>query len=466
MVSAASKSLNAVPIPSTELAEQALRLTVLNNPFIPHTPTVRQAYFLSRMELEAFYGGAGGGGKSDALLMAALQFVHVPGYAAMLLRKTFKDLQQPNALMPRAMNWLGATSATMRDGGKEWVFPSGAVLKFGYLDTKLDKYQYQSAEFQFIGFDELTHFQEDDYRYMFSRLRRLKGVEIPIRMRSASNPGGVGHEWVKRRMIIEGRENGRIFVKARIPDNPHLDANAYHEALSHLDPVTRKQIEDGDWSIRRDGGMFRREWFGDPQENVPMCFIKDLTRYWDLAATSEDESDDPDWTAGALLGRHDGRWWVLDVRRFRETPATTESIIRQTANMDGPGVRIRMEQEGGASGKSLISHYARNVLSGFDFKGWPALKDKVTRAGPFSAATENRLVSLARGQWNSAFLDEVEAFPTEGVHDDQVDACTGAMAVISGVRSQGGSAVKRDVTRHEERMRNRTFDRVNRRGIL
>lgn len=447
-------------------AEKALQLTVLGNPYIPHTPTIRQAYFLSRMELEAFYGGAGGGGKSDALLMAALQFVQTPGYAALLLRKTFKDLQQPNALMPRSVAWLAGTDATMHDGGKEWRFPSGAVLKFGYLDSPLDKYQYQSAEFQFIGFDELTHFREDDYRYMFSRLRRLKGVNVPIRMRSASNPGGVGHEWVKRRMITEEKTAGRVFVRARIPDNPHLDAAAYHETLSHLDPVTRKQIEEGDWSVRRDGAMFRREWFGDPQEHVPMPFLKDLTRYWDLAATSEDEADDPDWTAGALLGRHDGKWWIVDVRRFRETPATTEHIIKQTAKIDGVGVRIRMEQEGGASGKSLISHYARNVLVGYDFKGFPALKDKVTRAGPLSAATQNRLVMLARGVWNTHFLDELEAFPSDGVHDDQVDACTGAMAVIAGTRSQGGTAVKRDPRRREERLRNRSFERSNRRAML
>src|SRR5439155_6373928 len=91
-----------------------------------------------------------------------------------------------------------------------WKFPSGAVLRFGYLDTALDIYQYQSAEFQFIGFDELSQFKENDYRYLFSRLRKAKGIDVPLRMRSGSNPGGVGHEWVKKRFIEEGRKEGRV----------------------------------------------------------------------------------------------------------------------------------------------------------------------------------------------------------------------------------------------------------------
>ena len=95
-----------------------------------------------------------------------------------------------------------------------WRFPSGASLSFGYLDTEADKYRYQSAEYQFIGFDELTQFSESQYTYMFSRLRRLKGSSVPLRMRGASNPGGYGHEWVKQRFITRRGEGGRIFIPA------------------------------------------------------------------------------------------------------------------------------------------------------------------------------------------------------------------------------------------------------------
>ena len=118
--------------------------------------------------LEALYGGAAGGGKSDALLMAALQYVDVPGYAALLLRRTYADLALPGALMDRAAEWLSGTDAKWNGQEKSWSFPSGATTTFGYMATDADKYRYQSAEFQFIGWDELTQFPSDPYLYMLS----------------------------------------------------------------------------------------------------------------------------------------------------------------------------------------------------------------------------------------------------------------------------------------------------------
>ncbi len=177
--------------------------------YIAHRPTPPQTAFLLLECREAMYGGAAGGGKSDALLMAALQYVDVPDYAALLLRKSYSDLALPAALIPRAAEWLTATDAKWNGAEHVWRFPSGASLSFGYLDTEADKYRYQSAEYQFIGFDELTQFAESQYTYMFSRLRRLKGSSVPLRMRGASNPGGYGHEWVKQRFITRRCEGGR-----------------------------------------------------------------------------------------------------------------------------------------------------------------------------------------------------------------------------------------------------------------
>jgi hypothetical protein len=77
------------------------------NTFITRTPTPRQAAFLMLDCLESFYGGAGGGGKSEALLMAALQYADVPGYNALIIRRNIPDLAMPNALMDGARAWLG-----------------------------------------------------------------------------------------------------------------------------------------------------------------------------------------------------------------------------------------------------------------------------------------------------------------------------------------------------------------------
>lgn len=396
--------------------------------YSPHKPYPKQAAFLLLDCREAMYGGAAGGGKSDALLMAALQYVDVPGYAALLLRRTYADLSLPKALMSRAEEWLTGTDAYWVEKEKTWYFPSGASLSFGYLETEKHKYRYQSAEFQFIGFDELTQFSESQYRYLFSRLRRLEGVRVPLRMRSASNPGGVGHEWVKQRFIIEGRKKGRIFIPANLEDNPSLDQAEYVESLSELDPVTREQLLRGDWDIQNDGGLFRREWFS-VADSAPAD--AKWVRYWDLAATELKPGQDPDWTVGALVGFKEGVYYIKDIRRVRATPQGVENLVRQTADLDGRRVPIYMEQEPGASGANTIDHYRRRVLVGFPFYGERTTGSKVERARPVSSAAEAGNVKLVRGAWIADFLDEIASFPLRGVHDDQVDAVSGAITQLA-----------------------------------
>ena len=260
-------------------------------PYIPTAPHPKQAAFLLLNNEEAFYGGAAGGGKSEALLMAALQYVDVPGYAALLLRRTFPQLSQPGSLLDRARSWLGGTDAVGTDGDKTWTFPSGATLTFGHMQHEKDKYEYQSAEFQYIGFDELTGFTETQYRYLFSRLRRKEGVAIPLRMRSASNPGNEGHDWVKQRFIVEGRAKGRPFLPAKLQDNPSVDREGYKKSLINLDPVEQARLLAGDWDVRQEGGKFKSEWF-EIVEAVPKG--AEYVRFWDLAATEPKEAKDPD----------------------------------------------------------------------------------------------------------------------------------------------------------------------------
>jgi predicted phage terminase large subunit-like protein len=404
--------------------------------YIPqeHAPHPKQAIFLSLDSREAFYGGAAGGGKSDALLMAALQYVDVPGYAALLLRRTYADLSLPNALMDRASNWLGGSDAHWSAQDKRWTFPSGATITFGYLDTEKDKYRYQGAELQFVGFDELTQFTESQYRYLFSRLRRMQGVNVPLRMRAASNPGGVGHEWVKTR-FVSANNNDATFISAKLIDNPSLDQEEYLESLSQLDPVTKAQLLDGDWSARKPGGYFDRDWFTviDPHE-LPLGI--DKVRFWDCAATAKTDDNDPDATAGCLLGKdYNNTAYIIDIRRDFRNPGGVKELIKRTAEEDGKDVAIRMEQEPGSSGKTVIADYV-DELWGYDFRGVPSTGDKVSRATPVSAAAYNRTIYIVRGTWNNAFFDELESFDprNNNLHDDQVDALSGAFAYLTSNR--------------------------------
>jgi len=394
--------------------------------YIPHKPTPKQLAFLLLENQEALYGGAAGGGKSDALLMAALQYVDVPGYSALLLRRSYTDLSLPGALMDRAKAWLIPTLAHWRDSMKTWEFPSGATVTFGYLERPGDEYRYQSTEFQFVGFDELTQFTETQYRYLFSRLRRSNEVDVPLRMRSASNPGGVGHEWVRERFIdAQGSIESRIFIPASLPDNPYLDQDAYLASLNQLDPITRQQLLMGDWSARQPGSLFRREWFPVVEE-LPVQINRSV-RFWDLAATPMRPGTDPDYTAGVRVDYGvDGLYYVVDVQRMRGTPGEVERLVNQTARMDGISTQIVIEQEPGASGVNTIHHYVTRILPDYTVRGQRSTGSKVERAGPVSSQAEAGNIRLYRGPWLGPFLDEVEAFPLGG-HDDQVDALSGAM---------------------------------------
>lgn len=106
------------------------------------------------------------------------------------------------------------------------------------------------------GFDELTQFPDRQYRYLFSRLRRLKGSEIPIRMRAGSNPGGLGHAWVFDRFIKDPNTASRVFVPSTLDDNPYLDKEEYELSLNELDPVERERLRHGNWYVQRDGLVF------------------------------------------------------------------------------------------------------------------------------------------------------------------------------------------------------------------
>jgi predicted phage terminase large subunit-like protein len=426
---------------ATMTEEEATVLLRLLSPkltrYIPHAPTPPQAAFLSLDAKEALYGGAAGGGKSEALLMGALQHVDDPASNAILFRRTYGELALPGALLDRAHQWLQGTDAHWNGNEYQWTFPSGATINFSYLQHEVDKYRYQSADFTYIAFDELTAFQESQYTYLFSRLRRAEGVSIPLRMRGATNPGGVGHEWVLQRFMVEGPGAGRVFVPARLADNPHLDQEAYMESLAELGEVDRRRLADGDWRVRPLGTMFRRHKV-EVVEPDDLPTIVRMVRWWDLASTEQSkDASDPDWTAGVLMGITSSlQYVVLDVVRARLGPAEVETLIETTTRADGRQVQVFMEQEPGSSGKNTIAYYTK-LLRGFSFKGIRSTGTKEERARPWSGQWmaggkgERGNVKIKRAPWNSIYLEEHEVFGQPGVHDDQVDASSGAFSQLA-----------------------------------
>jgi predicted phage terminase large subunit-like protein len=410
----------------------ALRL----NKYIPQFPTPKQAYALLLPHLEVFFGGSAGPGKSSWLLISALQYVDVPGYNAILFRRTFTELSKPEALMDRAHDWLRGTDAHWDGQRHTYRFPSGAQLVFSHLEHEASMYEHQSAAYTYVGFDELTTFTERMYRFLFSRLRRLEGLPVPLRMRSASNPGSPGHFWVRQRFMVD-QDPDRAFVPARQLDNPHLDVAAYTQSLAQLDPVTRQRLQDGDWDINEEGTLFQRQWFRLVSE-APRAAQR--VRFWDFAGTevTAEKRGDPDWTVGTLVATLQGQYWIEDVQRARLSPKGVEDLVRQTAQLDGRTVAIWLEQEPGSSGKAVVEDYQRRVLPGYSVHALRSTGSKIDRAKPASSAAEAGNIALVEAPWNRVFLDELALFP-QGAHDDQVDTLSGSVLVLSDAPKRAGA---------------------------
>lgn len=247
-------------------------------------PQAKQAAFMARPEEEALYGGAAGGGKSDCVLAEALRQVDIPHYRGLILRKTYPQLSE---LIDRSGELYKAAfpRAVYNDTKHVWTFPSGAKLYFGAMQYTKDRTNYQGKRYDFIAFDELTHFLWEEYSYLFSR-NRPNGPGTRCYIRATANPGGIGHGWVKERFITaakpmttirepvkirwpDGREETRvrrrIFVPSSVFDNQRLLEHDpdYLTRLASMPEAERRALLYGDWD--QFAGQVFTEWRNDAE---------------------------------------------------------------------------------------------------------------------------------------------------------------------------------------------------------
>jgi len=247
-------------------------------------PQQRQAHFMTCDDYEVLYGGAAGGGKSDALVAEALRQVNIPHYKAIIFRKTFPQLREL-IIKSQKIYKRAFPGAVFNNSEHVWTFPSGAKIYFGNMPNRDSYLNYQGLSFAFIGFDELTHFSQEEYEYLFSR-NRADGPGVRVYMRATANPGGIGHGWVKERFItpsppdtpiifksvvvsLDGEkqeiERVRRFIPSSVWDNKELLKNDpnYLANLAMLPDATKKALLYGDWNSF--SGQVFCEWRNNPE---------------------------------------------------------------------------------------------------------------------------------------------------------------------------------------------------------
>ena len=412
--------------------------TIILNPYIPVVPYLSQLLLLFSKG-SVLFGGARGGGKSEACLIGALQYVEFPEYKAGIFRLTFSDLSVPGAIMDRALSWLKDNPLLKKEGiAPHWdgqkntfTFSSGAKIMFGHVQHEKDAENYQGSEFHHLIFDEAVQFS-------VNKITRIKGSNrkkftsfIPLRIWYTGNPGGLSHEYFKENFI----DNNSNFIDSKYTDNPYLDQVAYESIFKDIedsDPILYRQWKYGDWEALPEGLMFKRKWFLDcTYDFIPKheTIIK-AVRFWDMAATLEEDPNKQggaDWTAGALLllGKS-GVVYLDDMRMFREDPYETEENIVDQARLDTSKVILRVEQEGGGQAKIYVHNTLARKFPGYDYEGVSSKLSKIDRAKTMVSFIKSGNLKMKVSSWNTQFLNLICSFPTKGVHDDPVDALSGA----------------------------------------
>jgi predicted phage terminase large subunit-like protein len=404
------------------------------------------------------YGGSAGSGKTAALLLEPLRHIHNPAFSAVIFRRTYSQISNAGGLWDAALNLYPLLGAIPKQAYREFWFPPGSKVTMRHLHRDSDRIAWQGTEIPLVSFDELTHFSDGQFWYLLSRNRSTCGVR-PY-MRATCNPDA--DSWVRdlidwwidddgyiipaRSGVLrwltrdgdrilwsdEPKENYKsfTFIEGSIYDNPILLSKdpGYLASLQALPLVERMRLLERNWNVKAVAGfLFQSAWIeivDSPPSGSSPC------RFWDFAASAAG-----DWSVGIKGYSYGDIVYVSDVCRIQVTPEQLNQSLVNIASQDQcPQYWWRDPGQAGVHQDSTL----RSLLSPFGIPcgGFISTATKVQRANSASAAAEQGRIKLKRAPWNSVFLNELQQFP-DGKHDDQVDALSGLVYMLSGHRRFG-----------------------------
>lgn len=450
-----------------------------------------QEAFLSSPADICIYGGAAGGGKTYGMLLDALHYTHVRGFGAVFFRRNHNQIFSEGGLWDTSLDlYTGLPNAIPAIGSSQWKFLDTrnqmiSKVSFKHIERDMDLGKWQGSQICGLYFDELTHFSEKTFFYMFSRNRSLCGVKpytrascnpdadswvakfiewwidpktgypIPersgvirwfIRIEEVLHWADTREELWERFNLTTKTERDKpksvTFIAASVYDNKILIEKdpGYLSNLEAMPLIDRERLLHGNWKIKPAAGLFfKRTQLRDILPDIPQDVVK-WVRAWDLAATSEDEGGDPAYTAGVLMGkRQDGSYVIADVINLRLSAADVRKTVRMTAAMDiarYKRVRIRLPKDPGQAGKDQAQSYIK-FMAGYDVCAVAESGSKEARAEPVSAQWQAGNFYVVIGEWNEEYFAQLESFPASR-YKDMVDATSSAFTEIENIFDIGG----------------------------
>lgn len=389
---------------------------------------------------EGLYGGAAGGGKSELLLLIPImrEWWKHPRFKGILFRRTYPELEKE--VIPRSHEWYLSTGAKYNDQKKRWTFPSGAIMQFGHVEHESDVRKYDTTEYNYMAFDELTSFTEYMYTYLAFTRCRSSSPQLPSVVRSGTNPGNIGHGWVRARFVEPGpygtilrdKLTGikRIFIQSLVTDNPHIDPGYANRLAMLTDEAEKRAKLYGDWWTFSGQvfGEFRDLHFvGDPENAVHTIDPFPIPDWWPRILAI-------DWGYSAMLCALWGAIspdlrlyiyreytctqtkiseWAPDIGRASDQETLKSVVLCKSAWQNRgdeltiaqqfeklSGLRVSQPDNDRISGKILLQEYIR----------W---KQKSARKIPESGYNQEVGQKLLRNHGMKAYEDYLESFKPE-----------------------------------------------------